>query len=67
MCLLVPFEPFYRLKWKIAPPFHIRQLMESLPFRTPEAWKTVPLLGGAITHYFENIPGIPECGDWNVT
>ena len=29
--------------------------------------KKVPLLGGAISHYFENIPGIPECGDWNET
>ena len=36
------FEPFYRPKWQISPPFHILQLVKPLPFHIPEAWKMYP-------------------------
>ena len=41
---------FTVLKWKISPPFHVPQLVNSLLFDISEAWKKVPLSGGASLH-----------------
>ena len=38
MHLLDLFGPFYRQKWQISLPFHILQILKSLPFHIPEAW-----------------------------
>ena len=35
-----------RLKWKISLPFHTVQLVKSLPFDIPEAWKRYPSRAG---------------------
>ena len=36
------FGPCYGTKWQISPPFHSLQLVKSLPFHVPEAWKRYP-------------------------
>ena len=41
---------FTVLKWKISPPFHVPQLVNSLLFDISETWKKVPLSGGASLH-----------------
>ena len=41
---------FTVLKWKISPPFHVPQLVNSLLFDISEAWKKVPLSGGDSLH-----------------
>ena len=40
-----PFGLFYRPKWQISLPFNILQLVKSLPFDIPEAWKRFPFRG----------------------
>ena len=36
------FRSFYRPKWQISLPFRILQLVKSLPYHIPEAWKRYP-------------------------
>ena len=57
-----PFGPFYRPKWQISLRFYILQLVNSLPFYIPEAWKRYafpeepPRIGRHREHPFRDRP-----------
>ena len=55
-----PFWPSYRQKWQIFLPFHVLQILISLPFHIPEdRWKKYSFREKppGIDHYKEYLPG----------
>ena len=55
-------EFFYTSKWKISLPLRTLQVVKSLPFHIPEAWKRYPFLAEppCMGHYRERPPPPPS-------